>query len=244
MNAITIEQFRAERDQIRATYGDSSKDAGAHLSMELAKLFYRANEGGGLTQRQLAEEEEKSQKWVDYQLRFGRFLSLSTTVLKPMAETTFRKYWEKETDQDADEETRFTQVTEMIDNPPEETAKAEGRPSLLDAFPQDGKFHTDAMYAKKMGVTPKLVEKKAKSLKLAGEKQIPPKVEIKGHGKGVQIAVFKTDKVVRLSEILAKFGPLLDALQHQGKQHIASYSPNDVLLDVHKMKRFIEEWSE
>ena len=243
MNAITIEQFRVERDQIRATYGDSSKDAGAHLSMELAKLFYRAYEGGGVTQRQLADEESMSLGKVSYHLLFGEFQTLFDLSNKPRTAGAFDKLW-RATVERTDKGIKFTQVNDMIDNPPEETAKAEGRPSLLDAFPQDGKFHTDAMYAKKMGVTPKLVEKKAKSLKLAGEKQIPPKVEIKGHGKGVQIAVFKTDKVVRLSEILAKFGPLLDALQHQGKQHIASYSPNDVLLDVHKMKRFIEEWSE
>jgi hypothetical protein len=60
----------------------------------VAALFYRS----GWTQEELTKKEGRSHDWVSLQMRFGRFLSFSTTVEKltlpkNLTEYRFRNYW-------------------------------------------------------------------------------------------------------------------------------------------------------
>ena len=63
----------------------------------VAALFYRSR----WTQEELAKKERKTQPWVVYQLRFGRFLTFITTGYKDpkppcnLSERRFRGYWEQ-----------------------------------------------------------------------------------------------------------------------------------------------------
>jgi hypothetical protein len=62
-----------ERERIRDLFGESKASAGARWEQELARLFYRS----GWTQEELSTKEGKSETWVQYRLRFGRFLLFS-----------------------------------------------------------------------------------------------------------------------------------------------------------------------
>jgi hypothetical protein len=104
--------------------------AGILWEQELARLFVRS----GWTQEQLAAKEHKSQKWIDFYVRFGRFLTFSTTVLNPwisrltlfgrfldfapmganaetlpnnLSERRFRAYWERSEKAGGNERQRF-----------------------------------------------------------------------------------------------------------------------------------------
>jgi hypothetical protein len=58
-------------------------------------------ERSGWTQEKLAEKEGKTQPWITYRLRFGRFLGFITTVIKietlpkNLTEGRFRSFWEQ-----------------------------------------------------------------------------------------------------------------------------------------------------
>jgi hypothetical protein len=78
---------------------------------KLALLFVRSN----WTQEQLAKWEGKSQKWIDQHVRFGRFLTFSTTVLNAenallkLTEGRFRTYWDATDKCGGNERQRFGQ---------------------------------------------------------------------------------------------------------------------------------------
>jgi hypothetical protein len=83
----------------------------AQLDRRLAALFVESL----WTQDKIAEHIHMSQRWVSYQLRFGRFLSFSTVVLKEagITEGAFRECWES-TDPNFDEEERFQAVEQAL----------------------------------------------------------------------------------------------------------------------------------
>jgi hypothetical protein len=64
---------------LRATYGDTSKRAGALADQALAALFVRSV----WTQERLAAAEGKKKSYIGYRLVFGRFLAFSTAVENP-----------------------------------------------------------------------------------------------------------------------------------------------------------------
>ena len=66
---MTEAQYTVERQRLRATYGDTAKERTGAFDQELARLFFRS----GWTQEQLADVEGKTQQWVAYRLRLGRF---------------------------------------------------------------------------------------------------------------------------------------------------------------------------
>lgn len=108
-NRMTIEQYRQERAKL------ARDEAGAvtRWEQELALLFERS----GLTQEELAKEEGKGQSWVAYQLRFGRFLSFtttggnSTTTTNTLTERRFRAFWDNT---NGNEPERFQAVVKMM----------------------------------------------------------------------------------------------------------------------------------
>jgi hypothetical protein len=128
--AMSIAAYQAARQKLRETYGDSREGAGDRWEQELAKLFHRS----GWTQEQLAQQEQKTQVWVSYQLRFGRFLEIITTVIKSnidlnsLSERRFRSFWERtertDTDKRDDEMRRFHEVIEMMTQDKQETPAA------------------------------------------------------------------------------------------------------------------------
>jgi hypothetical protein len=64
--------------RLRELYDESSVEAAAKRDQALAQLFARS----GWTQEELARKESKTQQWVAYRIRFGRFLHFITAVIK------------------------------------------------------------------------------------------------------------------------------------------------------------------
>jgi len=107
--------YEAAREQLRATYGDSSTEAAAHRDRAMALLFLQS----GWTQEELAKKEGMSREWVLVRLRFGRFLNYVTSVTssnyipKRLTEGRFRSYW-SQTGKNDGERARFRAVMQLI----------------------------------------------------------------------------------------------------------------------------------
>ena len=122
---------------------------GSHLTDHtLTALFYRS----GWTQEELAKKENKSQRWVSYQLCFGRFLNFSTVVLNPeftlpmLTERQFRSFWDRT---NGDERIRFREIINLIKE--EAAFRRSNRPKIGKDLVQryaDGKWHTAGAMAK------------------------------------------------------------------------------------------------
>lgn len=67
---MTPDDYRAERERIRQTYGDNAKDANGLREQALAALYHRS----GWTQDELAKVEGISRPQMTMRLLFGRFL--------------------------------------------------------------------------------------------------------------------------------------------------------------------------
>ena len=61
INRMTDVEYDAERQRIRATYGDTKGEAGARFEQELSRLFAVAK-GRGWNQEDLAKKEGKTQQ--------------------------------------------------------------------------------------------------------------------------------------------------------------------------------------
>src|SRR5215475_13029826 len=116
---MTEAEYRRVRDGLRATYGETSGQAAAHLDQALAALFVRS----GWTQQQLAAAEGKSQSYIGHRLVFGRFLAFTTAVVNPdfapvranLTEWRFRSYWRRARDVgDGNERIRFIAVQKAL----------------------------------------------------------------------------------------------------------------------------------
>lgn len=115
LNRMSDADFDSELATLHDRYGASREEAGNRFEQELARLAARS----GWTQEELAGKLGKSQKWVDFNLRFGRFLNLSTNVLKTeiplfsLSEGRFRVLFQK-TDKTQSEPTRFQEVLDQL----------------------------------------------------------------------------------------------------------------------------------
>ena len=92
---MTPAEYDHERARLRSLYGDDAQQAATKRDQALALLFARS----GWTQEELAKKESKTQQWVAYHLRFGRFLNYTTTVVNEttrneLTERRFRDHWE------------------------------------------------------------------------------------------------------------------------------------------------------
>lgn len=112
--AMTVEQYRVERQKLTATYGESKIEAGTRWEQELAKLFNRS----GWTQEQLAKHEGYERRYVGYLLIFGEFLGFvgnGTAQFQKLTEYAFRTYWKMTSK--GNNQARFREVLRLMEEP-------------------------------------------------------------------------------------------------------------------------------
>jgi hypothetical protein len=93
----------------------------SHDDQASAKSFTELFSCSGLTQEELAEKEGRSQAWVTFRLRFGRFLHFATMMgvrndplLANLTERRFRALWAQTDKNVRREELRFYQIIELL----------------------------------------------------------------------------------------------------------------------------------
>jgi len=246
-NRMTEAEYEAERAKLRATYGDSSTEAAAKRDQAMALLFARSN----WTQEELAAKECKSQKWVDFRLRFGRFLNFSTTVLNPeslptnLTEGRFRKYWEEADKFSGNERMRFAAVQKaMRENlavvKPKQSYSI-GKAVVADYA--DGKWHTPEAIAQAIpdatadGVTSVLEG-------IKDNNHYKCRAEKRKYGKGHQYRIFKQDKLIATSELETKLQPLINELKEQGRSNMATMAPPEVARLAALLQRLLDGWKQ
>jgi hypothetical protein len=243
-NRMTEAEYTAAREKLRALYGDNSIEAAAKRDQALAILFARSN----WTQEELAEKEGKSQSWIQYRLRFGRFLHFTTVVVKfesvpsNLTEGRFRSFWEQTEKENGKEEQRFRAVLKLLQAEP---IMAPRRPPIGNKIKEqfaDGKWHNLDVIAKKIEADPDHVRETLDGI--SKNQTYGCKAEKKRVGPGFAYRVFKMDRAISSAELSEKLLPIIKALEAEGKASPAAASPANVAILAHKLRKLLDDWTE
>ena len=240
---MTPAEYEAERARLRELYGDAPADAAVKSEQALALLFARS----GWTQQELAKKEGKSQKWVDFRLRFGRFLNFSTNVLKlellpiNLNEGRFREFWVRT---EGDERARFREVVKLMQS---ETTLArstipKGHPKKIVAKFADSKWHSLPVIAKFLDAPEDEVEKSLAGMVKDGRGNA--KTETKKVGTVKQYRFFKNERMISSIELIEKLAPIVEELKEQGRRNMVTMDPMAVNVLATRLARLLDEWTE
>lgn len=236
-------EYDLERARIEETYPKGATLT-ALKDQALADLFHRCR----WTQEQLAQKEGKSQHYISYRLRFGRFLKFITgsdkskepwnLIKKDLSEWKFRGFWEQ-TDKELDERFRFREVYRML----EEHITIKSAPSkvtpkqIIEHF-GDSKWHTVDTIAKKFDAS--IEEVKRKLIEMGGGKY-KAVCENRKYGTTKQYRIIRGGgKKLDLATVMEEIRPILQRLEEQGKSNMATMSPPIVLGLTHELMKTLE----
>jgi hypothetical protein len=236
----------ADYDRAKAliveTYGKSGGEASARWQQEFGKLFHRS----GWTQERLAKKEKKSQKWVDFNLRFGRFLSsgLSTDCTK-LKEGPFREHWLM-TDKELSERERFREVERLLTDAASNGARRSNEiGKAIRAHFMDGKWHSPETIAKHIDQPEAEI---IKTLDLAcgrGKGNATYRVEkIKRPRGAFEYRIFATEKKVSTFELIEKLTPIIEYLRTEGKKMMATSTIVAARESATRLENLLKEWTE
>ena len=249
---MSAADYERERTALRETYGDSSTEAAAKRDQALAKLFYRS----GWTQEDLAKRESKSQKWIDFHMRFGRFLNFSTTVLNPenqpftppvnLTERRFRLYWERTDKSEGNERARFLAVARLMQ---EETRlllvqprRHKIGPMLVEQF-GDGEWHSLAAMIEAVEAPEEHVVETLRTMQ-ALRGTYGARCERKKVGTSYSYRIFRQTRTISSAELKTKLTPLIKELKAEGKKNMATMSPATVAHLAGWLQKLLDEWTE
>lgn len=217
--------------------GNSSAEMAIKRDQERARLLAES----GWTQQELALRLGRSQRWISYQLLFGRFLNSSTIVLN-IREGAFRSVWEQ-TDSNDDEAERFAEALELLE---QQATDRTAKPSrilgdrIMARF-ADGEWHALDAIAAGLGVGQAEAKATLEQMRLRGAYR--SKCEHKQVGLRWHYRIFRQDKLVSTAELIEKLGPIVDELLRQGQTNAATVSIGTVGSCGAQIKRLLDEWS-
>ncbi len=240
---MTEVEYRQRRDAIRATYGDTATERTGSFDQELARLFFQS----GWTQEQLAAIEQKSQKWVDFRVRFGRFLGLSTTVLIPktLTERRFRSYWDRTDKSEKNERIRFGAVARLMDAEMTLSKPHKGKPAVAEAIKATsaGGWHRlSTIVTNVQAVVKEATEEDVVAVlsgmvahgwyHVFGEKK---------KGADTYRIVIGGNQKIDLIALKHELGPILDGLKAEGRKNMATMSPGTVAHLTFQLEKLIDK---
>ena len=243
-SVMTDAEYEQAKAEFIATYGASNAEAAALRDQALAKLFSRS----GWTQEKLAEKEEKTQQWVAYRLRFGRFLHFTTTVVNPenlpknLTERRFRHFWEQTDKDEHNDRIRYQQVLEMIRNDIRigKSTKTKGHAKIIREHFADGQWHPLSEIAEKIGTTEQDAMQRLRDMK---KLSIDLETRLRGRDQHTECRIFPREKTVSVSELAEKLGPLIKSLKAEGKKSMAAMVPANVAMFADLLQRLLDEWT-
>jgi len=244
-------EYRRARAELRATYGETARQAGAHADQALATLFVRS----GWTEAQLAAVEGKKPRYIAYRLTFGRFLAFCTTVQNPnftpikpqLTERRFRKYWQETKDVGGGNmRHRFLAVQQaLIENFQHHGSSLRhskvGHAVRISCA--DGQWHRLGILVARVqetvpaatadditAVADLIVQRRTYGL--TGERR-------KG-AKECQYRFVPSGQVIPLGAFMHDIGPLLEGLEAEGKKNSVTASPSTVAYIAFQIRQLIE----
>lgn len=251
-SGMTEEQYRREREDIRATYGDgSSTQARARADQALAALFVRT----GWTQERLATTERKSRQWVDQHVRFGQFLQFATTVANPefeairprLTERKFRAAWCDTSTTDNPRERYRDAVPLIISNDKHANQPPELARAITDKA--DGKWHYETVIAAhaieacaKLSPPVVVTEDDVRAV-LAGmvkSGRHGVTAEKRKGAKGTQYRLVRAGRRIDVDVLQKELGPILEELEAQGKRNVVTISPGTVAHLTFRIRQLID----
>jgi hypothetical protein len=241
MTELTVEVYAARRQQIEDQALAMQERVDAYRDQELARLFVQC----GWTQPRIAEQEGKTQQWVDYRLRFGRFLQFTTSgcnLQKPpknLTERRFRAYFERT--EGSKEQVRFAAVLKAMEEDlllPTAGRDMEVSDRIIERY-ADGKWHNFETIVAGVESDSATVKTRLRFMKKLGTKNVF--CESRKAGRGNQYRIVRGGrKKIQLEALQREIGPLLDELERQGKQDLATMSPPTVLELAHRIRRLLD----
>jgi hypothetical protein len=243
LGAMPKDEYERQRTEIEERYPAKGASLAALRDQALADLFYRS----GWTQEQLAAKEGKTQQWVAYRLRFGRFLHFTTSSCNSgkaplkLTEGKFRSLWDRT--EKGDERVRFREVARMLEEDMILSLTHAKKPkighAIMDQF-ADGGWHKIETIFKHVEAPEIDVRNVLKNMERKGT--YGSHCESRKSGRSFQYRIVKGgSKKIDVAALEKEMRPLLQALETEGKKNMATMSPSTVLHLAHSIKKLMEK---
>lgn len=243
---MTEAEYEREREALRATYGDNAIERTGRFEQELARLFARS----GWTQDELAKKEDKTQPWVAYRLRFGRFLTFITVVIIPksLTEGRFRGYWNR-TEKEANERQRFLAVQKLMESELclSKDRSPHIRKHVADAILQtsaDGHWHHFDVIVKNAQIVDERVtadDALVVLTQMLTRGTYHTACERRKGGKSWSYRIVRgRGRKVDVDVLLQELSPIVQALKVEGRKHAARWSPGTIAKLAHDLEGILE----
>jgi hypothetical protein len=229
-------EYDQERARLRELYGDNSAEAAAKRDQAMADLFRRS----GWTQEKLAAKESKSQNWVSYRLRFGRFLNFITAVIKSeslpadLTEWRFRAYWNSVR---GPEQERFRAIFKLIQEDPTRGVRAKRTKQDMPKTEAVRKALRPTVEAEKP------IDRHRWAKKLDVSEATIQRAEMQERARLEGVRENFPENMVSVHELIEKLVPLLERVKAQAKCHVALVCQPELLLIASEGRRLLDMWA-